>query len=338
MQAPLFLSDAVSGNGYRRLIGSIVVAAALGVTTGLDNTLLADILQQVRPLIGQGKVADYIPALAEVSADKLGIAVCTLDGTIYQAGDANERFSIQSISKVLSLTLALSRYGEQEIWQRVGKEPSGQPFNSLVQLELEKGKPRNPFINPGALVVCDMLQSRLSAPKQRMLEVVRQLVNDDNISYDPRVARSEFEHSDRNASIAYLMKSFGNFNNDVLTVLQTYFHYCALRMSCVELACCFVYLANQGRSISGHGSLITPMQARQINALMITSGMYDGAGEFAFRVGMPGKSGVGGGIIAIVPDELCIAVWSPELDHAGNSLAGTAALELLAQRIGRSIF
>ncbi|CFW58198.1 TPA: glutaminase B [Yersinia enterocolitica] len=338
MQAPLFLSDAVSGNGYRRLIGSIVVTAALGGTAGLDNTLLADILQQVRPLIGQGKVADYIPALAEVSTDKLGIAVCTLDGTIYQAGDANERFSIQSISKVLSLTLALSRYCEQEIWQRVGKEPSGQPFNSLVQLELEKGKPRNPFINPGALVVCDMLQSRLSAPKQRMLEVVRQLVNDDNISYDPRVARSEFEHSDRNAAIAYLMKSFGNFNNDVLTVLQTYFHYCAMRMSCVELARCFVYLANQGRSISGHGSLITPMQARQINALMITSGMYDGAGEFAFRVGMPGKSGVGGGIIAIVPDELCIAVWSPELDHAGNSLAGTAALELLAQRIGRSIF
>ncbi len=161
---------------------------------------------------------------------------------------------------------------------------------------------------------------------------------DDSISYDSRVARSEFEHSDRNAAIAYLMKSFGNFENDVLTVLQTYFHYCAMRLSCTELARCFVYLANQGRSIGGHDPLITPMQARQINALMITSGMYDGAGEFAFRVGMPGKSGVGGGIIAIVPDELCIAVWSPELDSAGNSLAGTAALELLAQRIGRSIF
>ncbi|PVU11744.1 glutaminase, partial [Yersinia pestis] len=234
------------------------------MVTTLDNALLNDILQQVRPLIGQGKVADYIPALAEVPANKLGIAVCTLDGQIFQAGDADERFSIQSISKVLSLTLALSRYSEQDIWQRVGKEPSGQPFNSLVQLELEKGKPRNPFINLGALVVCDMLQSRLSAPKQRLLEVVRQLVKDDSISYDPRVARSEFEHSDRNAAIAYLMKSFGNFDNDVLTVLQTYFHYCAMRMSCVELARCFVYLANQGRSISGSESLITPMQARQI--------------------------------------------------------------------------
>ncbi|CNE82432.1 glutaminase B [Yersinia nurmii] len=304
----------------------------------LSNTLLEDILDQVRPMIGQGKVANYIPALAEVSADKLGIAVCGVDGQIFQAGDAEERFSIQSISKVLSLTLALGRYGEDEVWRRVGKEPSGQPFNSLVQLELEQGKPRNPFINPGALVICDMLQSRLSAPKQRMLEVVRQLVDDVTIGYDSRVARSEFEHSDRNAAIAYLMKSFGNFDNDVLTVLQTYFHYCAMRMSCVELARCFVYLANQGRPINHAEQIISPIQARQINALMITSGMYDGAGEFAFRVGMPGKSGVGGGIIAVVPDEMCIAVWSPELDVSGNSLAGTAALELLAQRIGRSIF
>lgn len=307
------------------------------MVTALDNALLAEILQQVRPLIGSGKVADYIPALAEVPADRLGIAVCTVDGALYQAGDAAERFSIQSISKVLSLTLALTRYQESEIWQRVGKEPSGLPFNSLLQLEMEQGKPRNPFINPGALVVCDMLQTRLSAPKQRMLEVVRQLAGEDDLAYDARVARSEFEHSDRNAAIAYLMKSFGNFENDVLTVLHTYFHYCALRMSSIELARSFVYLANNGRDLQGN-SVITPLQARQINALMMTSGMYDGAGEFAYRVGMPGKSGVGGGIVAIVPDEMAIVVWSPELDASGNSLAGTAALELLSQRIGRSIF
>ena len=218
------------------------------MATKLSNQLLEDILAQVRPLIGQGKVADYIPALAEVPADKLGIAVCTVDGETYQAGDADERFSIQSISKVLSLTVALSRYAESDIWARVGKEPSGQPFNSLLQLELEQGKPRNPFINAGALVVCDMLQSRLSAPKQRMLEVVRALSGEPDIVYDARVARSEFEHSDRNAAIAYLMKSFGNFDNDVITVLQTYFHYCALRMSCMELARTFVYLANNGHS------------------------------------------------------------------------------------------
>jgi len=308
------------------------------LATELDNRLLEDILAQVRPLIGRGKVANYIPALADVNPDNLGIAVCTTSGETFSAGDAEERFSIQSISKVLSLTLALTRYEEDEIWQRVGKEPSGQPFNSLVQLELEQGKPRNPFINPGALVVCDLLQTRLAAPKQRMLEVVRQLAGQPDINYDRDVARSEFDNSDRNAAIAYLMKSFGNFENDVITVLHTYFHYCALRMSCVELARTFAYLANKGVPLGSDEPLIDARQARQINALMVTSGMYDGAGEFAYRVGMPGKSGVGGGIIAIVPGEMCIAVWSPELDAAGNSLAGTAALEKLAQRIGRSIF
>ncbi|WP_435953682.1 glutaminase B [Dryocola sp. BD626] len=304
----------------------------------LDNQLLEDILAQVRPLIGKGKVADYIPALAEVPADKLAIAVCTVGGEVFCAGDAQERFSIQSISKVLSLALAMGRYEEDEIWRRVGKEPSGQPFNSLLQLELEQGKPRNPFINAGALVVCDMLQTRLSAPKQRMLEVVRQLADQPDLAYDTRIAKSEFEHSARNAAIAWLMKSFGNFDNDVITVLQNYFHYCALKMSCLELAKTFLFLANQGVSPQLDEPVISAQQTRQINALMVTSGMYDGAGEFAYRVGMPGKSGVGGGIIAIVPHEMSIAVWCPELDASGNSLAGTAALEILAQRIGRSIF
>jgi len=303
-----------------------------------DNQLLEEILAQVRPLIGQGKVANYIPALAQVPADKLGIAICTVDGEIFSAGDARERFSIQSISKVLSLALAMGRYEEDEIWRRVGKEPSGQPFNSLVQLELEQGKPRNPFINAGALVVCDMLQTRLSAPRQRMLEVVRQLADARDLAYDTQIARLEFEHSARNAAIAWLMKSFGNFDNDVITVLQNYFHYCALKMSCLELAKTFLFLANQGRSPQLDEPVVGARQARQINALMVTSGMYDGAGEFAYRVGMPGKSGVGGGIVAIVPHEMSIAVWSPELDLSGNSLAGTAALERLAQRIGRSIF
>nr|WP_202924734.1 glutaminase B [Photorhabdus bodei] len=308
------------------------------VSTTFSNTLLSDILRQVRPLIGQGKVANYIPALAEVPADNLAIAICTIDGQIFHAGDAEKRFSIQSISKILSLTLAMTRYQEQEIWQRVGQEPSGQPFNSLVQLELEKGKPRNPFINAGALIVCDMLQSRLSAPKQRMLEVVRKLAGCPDICYDSKVARSEMEHSYRNAAIAYLMKSFGNFDNDVLAVLQTYFHYCALKMNCIELAKCFIYLANQGSTIGSEQQILSPRQARQINALMMTCGMYDGSGEFAFRIGMPGKSGVGGGIVCVVPGEFTVTVWSPELDRSGNSLAGCAALELLADRVGRSVF
>lgn len=299
---------------------------------------LQEILNEVRPLIGTGKVADYIPALALVPANRLGIAVCYNDGEIISAGDADIPFSIQSISKVLSLTLALQCYSQDELWQRVGKEPSGQAFNSLVQLELEKGIPRNPFINAGALVVCDLLHSRLSAPRHRMLEFVRILSANPQLCFDKQVAGSEMEHSDRNAAIAYLMRAFGNFDNQVMPVLANYFHYCALKMSCVDLAKTFNYLANKGISLTANRSIISPTECKQLNALLATCGLYDGAGEFAYRVGMPGKSGVGGGIIAIVPGEMSIAVWSPELDGSGNSLAGTAALELLAERIGRSIF
>lgn len=308
------------------------------MAANINNQMLDAILAQVRPLLGKGNVADYIPALASVNGNKLGIAITTVDGQHFQAGDATERFSIQSISKVLSLVAAMRQYDEDEIWQRVGKDPSGQPFNSLLQLEIEQGKPRNPFINAGALVVCDMLQSRLSAPRQRMLEIVRQLSGVSDIGYDSAVARSEFEHSARNAAIAWLMKSFGNFHNDVSTVLQNYFHYCALKMSCVELANTFLFLAAQGYAPHLSEPVVTPMQARQVNALMATSGMYQNAGEFAWRVGLPAKSGVGGGVVAIVPHEMAIAVWSPELDDAGNSLAGVTALEHLTQQLGRSVY
>lgn len=302
------------------------------------ETLLKGILDEVRPLIGQGKVANYIPALAEVPASKLGIAVCYNDGEIIQAGDSQESFSIQSISKVLSLTLAMALYEPDELWARVGKEPSGQAFNSMIQLELENGIPRNPFINPGAIVISDMLYSRLCAPQYRMLELVRELSCNPQIVYDKIVANSEMQHSDRNASIAYLMRSFGNFNNEVMPVLNNYFSYCALKMSCVDLARTFSYLANKGQPLGAKTPIISQTQSKHINALLATCGLYDGAGEFAYRVGMPGKSGVGGGIVAIVPEEMTIAVWSPELDQSGNSLVGTAALEKLSARIGRSIF
>ncbi|GGM85373.1 MULTISPECIES: glutaminase B [Shewanella] len=302
-----------------------------------EQALLEEVVDKVRPLLGQGKVANYIPALANVDAGKLGIAVTTIDGETIGAGDYLEPFSIQSISKVFSLTLALTLYEETEIWSRVGKEPSGHSFNSLVQVELERGKPRNPFINAGALVIADLLQSRLGAPKHRMLELVRALSQNDKVCFDKQVADSEYQHSARNAAIAYLMKSFGNFQGDVDTVLRTYFHYCALKMNCADLSRAMLYLANRGKTIDGT-ELISQVQTRQLNALLATSGLYDGAGEFAYRVGMPGKSGVGGGIIAVIPGELSVCVWSPELDNQGNSLAGTAMLEHLSQRLGRSIF
>ena len=304
----------------------------------LSSELLAGILEEVRPLLGQGKVADYIPALAQVPADRLGIAVCTVEGELFTAGDAFEPFSIQSISKALSLTLALTLYQEEEIWARVGKEPSGQPFNSLVQLEFEQGIPRNPFINAGALVVRDLLETRLTAPRQRTLELVRRLCGNPAIMADQVVARSEYQHSARNAAIAYLMKAYGNFENEVDKVLQSYFNACAIRMSCVDLARAFVYLANRGVPLGESTPLLPARTTKQVNALLATCGLYDEAGDFAYRVGMPGKSGVGGGIMALIPGELSICVWSPELNKAGNSLAGTAALELLAERLGRSIF
>lgn len=300
--------------------------------------LLQSILEQVRPLIGKGKVANYIPALGCIANDKLAMAIYTNEGQVIKAGDADEAFSIQSISKVLSLTLAMQLYQPEEIWRRVGKEPSGQAFNSMIQLEVEQGIPRNPFINAGAIVVADMLQTRLSAPRQRLLEFARQLSGDTHIVYDKVVAASEMQHSDRNAAIAYLMRSFGNFENEVIPVLNNYFHACALKMSCVDLAKTFSYLANKGQSVQTKKQIIAPNQTKRLNALLATCGLYDGAGEFAFRVGMPGKSGVGGGIIAVIPGEMSIAVWSPELDKSGNSLAGTAALELLSTELGRSIF
>ncbi len=301
------------------------------------QNLLSEILDEVRPLLGRGKVADYIPALADVPADQLGIAVCSADGELYQAGDATTPFSIQSISKVFSLVQAI-QHGGETLWERLGHEPSGQPFNSLVQLEFERGRPRNPFINAGALLICDINQSRFAVPALSMRDLVRHLSGNPLIVSDSRVAESEYQHRARNAAMAYLMQSFGNFHNDVEAVLRSYFHHCALRMNCVDLARAFAFLARDGVCPQSDEVVLSPRQSKQVNAIMATSGLYDEAGNFAYRVGLPGKSGVGGGIVAVVPGRFTVCVWSPELNAAGNSLIGMAALEALSQRIGWSIF
>ena len=301
------------------------------------QALLNEIVDQVRPLLGRGKVADYIPALAEVPAERLGIAVMGVDGSLYTAGDAAEPFSIQSISKVFSLVQAIQHSGE-DIWQRLGHEPSGQPFNSLVQLEFERGRPRNPFINAGALVICDINQSRFAAPALSMRDLARRLSGNPLVVSDAKVAESEYQHRARNAAAAYLMQAFGNFHNEVETVLRSYFHHCALAMSCVDLARAFGFLANQGLCPRSGDTVLSARQTQQVNAIMATSGLYDEAGNFAYRVGLPGKSGVGGGIVAVVPGRFSVCVWSPELNAAGNSLAGMAALESLSERIGWSVF
>lgn len=300
------------------------------------DDLLQPIECQARKLIGQGKVADYIPALAKVDPNQFGIAIYSNDGQLYHAGQAYTNFSIQSISKVFSLTLAIKHYGD-DMWQRVGREPSGNPFNSLAQLEYETGIPRNPFINAGALVVSDMNQSRFASPHYAMREFIRRLAGNVNLLSDKEVSNSEYEFRSRNASMAYLMKAFGNFNNDVEAVLRNYFYYCAMRMNCVDLAKAFSFLANKGISHTGE-HILTARETAQVNGLLATSGLYDEAGNFAYRVGLPGKSGVGGGIIAIVPNRFSVCVWSPELNKSGNSLAGMAALEALSESIGWSVF
>lgn len=288
-------------------------------------------------LWGEGRVADYIPALAKVDPKRFGIAVATLDGQEYMTGDAQVCFSIQSISKVFTLAMVTRRIGD-EIWKAVGREPSGNPFNSLVQLEYEQGMPRNPFINAGALVVTDRLISLYPHPKDTMIEFVRELCANDDIYYDKEIARSERLNADRNMALAYFMKSFGNIENDVETLLDVYCHQCAISMSCTDLARAFLFLSNRGINPFNGERILTVSQAKRLGALMLTCGFYDESGDFAFRVGLPGKSGVGGGIAAYIPGNLAITVWSPGLNRHGNSLIGMAALEHFTTDIGNSIF
>lgn len=288
-------------------------------------------------LRGEGRVADYIPALAKVDPKRFGIAVATLDDQEYMTGDAQVCFSIQSISKVFTLAMVTRRIGD-EIWKAVGREPSGNPFNSLVQLEYEQGMPRNPFINAGALVVTDRLISLYPHPKDTIIEFVRELCANDDIYYDKEIARSERLNADRNMALAYFMKSFGNIENDVETLLDVYCHQCAISMSCTDLARAFLFLSNRGINPFNGERILTVSQAKRLGALMLTCGFYDESGDFAFRVGLPGKSGVGGGIAAYIPGNLAITVWSPGLNRHGNSLIGMAALEHFTTDIGNSIF
>jgi glutaminase len=260
-----------------------------------------------------------------------------LQGNVFSVGDAQIPFSIQSISKLFGLTLAFHLKGDS-IWQHVGREPSGNPFNSLVQLEREQGKPRNPFINAGALVVTDMLCTRYTKAENALMEFIRGLANNTDIQYDAKVAASERRTSDRNAAMAHFMKSFGNLSNDVDDVLDAYCKHCAITMSCVDLARAVTFLANHGAVPWSGEQVLDKSSAKRINALMLTCGTYDAAGDFAFRVGLPAKSGVGGGIVALVPGECGICVWSPALEESGNSHAGSIALEMLTTITGRSIF
>ena len=301
--------------------------------------VVREIADEMRERPDRGEVATYIPELARADPKAFGLAVIDAAGTVAVGGDADVPFSIQSISKVFTLTLALGMIGDR-LWRRVGREPSGNPFNSIVQLELERGVPRNPFINAGAIAVTDVILSG-HQPREALGEILRfmqALAQDPTIAIDESVAASEKRTGFRNTALANFMRSFGVLDNPVDYTLGVYFHHCAMAMSCRQLAMAGRFLAHSGRNPATGHSVVSPERARRINAVMLTCGHYDGSGEFAYRVGLPGKSGVGGGILAIAPGKASIAVWSPGLDAAGNSHLGRIALEALTKRLGWSIF
>lgn len=299
--------------------------------------ILSDIEQEVIAANLGGKVADYIPELAKIPPNKFAINLTTTTGQDYSVGNYDEPFSIQSISKVMLLARALLEVG-RPLWRRVGVEPSGDPFNSLIQLEYEHGIPRNPFINAGALVICDVLVSRLTDPFPDYLNFVRKMAGCSTINYDKEVANSEQSQGYHNRAIINLMKAFGNIHNDVEEVLDFYFKACSISMSCAELSRTFTLFANQGKLIHNEERILSARRTKRMNALMQTCGFYDEAGDFSFRVGLPGKSGVGGGIAAVHPSKFGVAVWSPPLNEKGNSKSGILALEILTNITGSSIF
>ncbi len=300
------------------------------------QAILNEVMEAVRPQVGQGRVARYIPALAAVDPGQFGMALATVEGEVFGVGDWRTPFSVQSISKVFTLALTLARDGDA-VWRRVGKEPSGNPFNSLVQLEYEHGVPRNPFINAGALVITDRLLSLTGDARGVLRDFLRAESGNPTVDFDTVIAASEAEHGHRNAALAHFMASYGNIENPVPTVLEHYFWQCSLAMNCADLARACGFLARHGRLASG-GRLLTRSQAKQVNAVMLTCGTYDAAGEFAYRVGLPGKSGVGGGIIAVIPNRCGLCVWSPGLDERGNSVAGVEALDRFTTLTGLSVF
>lgn len=298
--------------------------------------ILEGIYHDIKVYSTEGKQADYIPALARVNPEQFGMCLRLTNGREFTVEDADTRFSIQSISKVFALAMAMSLKGES-IWERVGKEPSGTAFNSLVQLEFEKGFPRNPFINAGAIVIADVLMSELTDAGTTFLDFVRDISGNKTITYDREVARSEREYGFLNAAIANLLKSHGRIVNDLEEVLAFYFRMCSVTMSCRDLARAFLAFTNV-EPFNYCGFPLTSSQIKRLNAVMQTCGFYDEAGEFSYLVGLPGKSGVGGGIAAVCPGRYAVAVWSPRLNPKGNSVMGMKALELLTTRTEESIF
>ncbi len=288
------------------------------------------------PEVGRGRLAEYIPSLAAVDPHQFGMAVASCDGQVHVVGDADVSFSVQSIAKVFTLALVIAAEGES-IWRRVSREPSGNPFNSLLQLDQEAGRPRNPFINAGALVVTDRLQTLTGDASAALVDFMRRESGRADVGSDPVVAGSELEAGHRTSALAHLLASYDNLENPVPDVIDQYVAQCAVSMTCRELALAGLFLARDG-VLSDGTQLLSARQAKRVNAVMLTCGTYDSAGEFAYRVGLPAKSGVGGGILAVIPDRGVACVWSPALGPSGSSAAGLAALDAFTTSSDWTVF
>ncbi|OSP56295.1 glutaminase [Pseudoruegeria sp. SK021] len=296
---------------------------------------LTGLAQRVMREDDWGTQADYIPDLAGIDPVQFAISVVLPDGQVLSAGASEQPFSIQSISKIFTLSIALGRIGDS-IWARVGREPSGDAFNSIVLLENEQGHPRNPFINAGAIVTTDALLAG-RAPREALSEIlqfIRMAAGDESIHINRHVARSEKATGHRNMALAHYLRSFDNLTHEPDLTLGTYFHQCSIEMSTRQLALAGRYLA----ALPCSPRMISDAKVRRLNALMLTCGQYDGSGEFAFRVGLPSKSGVGGGLLIVAPGKASIAIWSPGLNEHGNSQAGTRAAAHLSDFTGWSVF
>ncbi|EHQ62587.1 glutaminase [Paenibacillus dendritiformis C454] len=297
-------------------------------------------LEESRRMAAAGKVATYIPGLAEARPDALGISLCGIRGERVKAGETEEPFTMQSVSKVFSLLLALLDSGEAGVFAKVGKEPTGDDFNSILKLELvDPGKPFNPFINAGAIAIASLIEGRTPEEKsERLLEFIRMLADDPSITWNKRIYESERETAYRNRSLAYYLKDNGILEGDVEATLDVYFRQCAIEVRTCQLARMALVLANRGCD-PATGHCYIPRKYVQIaTSFMTTCGMYNASGEFALEAGIPAKSGVSGGIMALIPGQLGIGVYGPALNEKGNSVAGVHMLSMLSERFEWSIF
>ena len=303
------------------------------------QSLLNQSILYARQHLKQGITADYIPALSRVNPDYIGVSLHTLNGQSFHAGDSGVPFSIQSISKLFALTYVLNHQEPAIVFSKVGMEPSGNPFYSLVQLEYESGKPRNPFINAGAIAVTSMIEGSSGEEKfDRLLEFIRYLAHDNSITINPEVYQSESETGFRNRAVANFMKHFRIIEGDAEASVDAYFRQCSLEMDCVKLSRSGLFLANHGIDPLTGKTMVRRTEVSTINALMSMCGLYDASGRFAVRVGIPAKSGVGGGILGIVPGRFCIAVYGPALDESGNSIGGIKIMEFLSDELHFSLY